>query len=446
MYRITGFRPSFRVIVTAALCAAAGAIAQPADSALAKLYADKNWPQALVLIDRELARQPADAQLQIQRGVVLTNLNRSDDALAQFRKVVAAHPELPGPHNNVAVLLAARGEIQEARLALERAIRTHPTYATAHENLGDLYSHMAAEAYRKALRYDKQGLAERPRLALVDGLPRTASAGAATPAASVALAPRLPVVLPPAATTAPAAPVLTASASGTAKPTSAASIPPVAAPATTVAAATKVAPAPTPVSVPPPASASAPARAPAPVPAPVAAPPRATVLAPAPAPAPARATAPATVAAAAAPPPASTARPSATTAAPAPAPAPAPAAVAAAAAPDTSERDISRAVSAWANAWSQRDMSAYYGAYTGDFKGKAKSREEWKNDRKDRIEGKKRIEVTVQGLQIKVSGKLARVSLVQSYKSDMLSTTSPKVLVLENVGGKWLIQQENVGR
>jgi ketosteroid isomerase-like protein len=127
------------------------------------------------------------------------------------------------------------------------------------------------------------------------------------------------------------------------------------------------------------------------------------------------------------------------------APTPAPAAVPAAA-PDTSERDVGRAISAWANAWSQRDMQAYYGAYTADFKGKAKSREEWKNDRKDRIEGKKRIEVTVQGLQIKVSGKLARASMVQGYKSDALSTTSPKVLVLENVGGKWLIQQENVGR
>lgn len=134
-------------------------------------------------------------------------------------------------------------------------------------------------------------------------------------------------------------------------------------------------------------------------------------------------------------------------AAAAPRPAAAPAKAAATAdAPDTAERDIQRAVTAWAAAWSQRNMPAYIGAYTADFKGKAKSREEWKNDRKDRIEGKKRIEVTVQGLQIKVTGKLAKVTMVQGYKSDALSTTGPKALVLENVGGKWLIQQENVGR
>ena len=210
-------------------------MAQPVDGALAKLYGDKNWTQALVLIDRELLRQPGDAQLQIQRGVVLTNLNRGDDALAQFRKVAAAHPELPGPHNNVAVLLAARGEFQEARLALERAIRTHPTYATAHENLGDLYSHMAAEAYRKALRYDKQGSVARPRLALVDGMPQantgSAAAVATSPAASVALSARLPVVLPPAPTPAPApAPVVTAAVSPAPKPASAPVVPPAAAP------------------------------------------------------------------------------------------------------------------------------------------------------------------------------------------------------------------------
>ncbi|MDH4393000.1 MAG: tetratricopeptide repeat protein [Aquabacterium sp.] len=424
MPRFPDFRLRARALACAVLWAATAAMAQPVDGALAALYADKNWTQALALIDRELARQPADAQLQIQRGVVLTNLNRSDDALAQFRKVVASHPELPGPHNNVAVLLAARGEFQEARLALERAIRTHPSYATAHENLGDLYSHMAAEAYRKALRYDKQGAAARPRLALVDGMPKTASPAIA--AASVALAPRLPVVLPPPA---PPAPVVVAAAPAGARPASTAA--PSATATATTPATTPAAPSTTPPTTP---TAVAGKATPA-VPAAVAAvPPTASTAKPATVPAPAPA---ATVAAAA------------TAARPGTAPASATAAAAAAAAaeaPNADERDIGRAVSAWAAAWSQRDMPAYYNAYTADFKGKAKSREEWKNDRKDRIEGKKRIDVTVQGLQIKVSGKLARVSLVQGYKSDSLSTTGPKVLVLENVGGKWLIQQENVGR
>ena len=433
MPRIPGFLPCSRVLAAAVLWAASGAMAQPVDGALAKLYGDKNWTQALVLIDRELLRQPGDAQLQIQRGVVLTNLNRADDALAQFRKVAASHPELPGPHNNVAVLLAARGEFQEARLALERAIRTHPSYATAHENLGDLYSHMAAEAYRKALRYDKQGTAARPKLALVDGMqPATtgSTAAVASPAASVALAPRLPVAVPPAPPPAPTpapapAPVVTAAAPPAPKPVGTAVVPPAAPPAAvtpaSATAAAKTPPAPTTLAT----AASAPAATgtakPAPTPTAPAAPP---------APAPAQATAAAASRPAAAPPPAA-----------------APAKAASAAdAPDAAERDIQRAVTAWAAAWSQRNMSAYYSAYTADFKGKAKSHEEWKNDRKDRIEGKKRIEVAVQGLQIKVTGKLAKVTMVQGYKSDALSTTGPKSMVLENVGGKWLIQQENAGR
>jgi len=47
-------------------------------------------------------------------------------------------PELPEPYNNLAVLYAARGDHDGARDALLRAISTHPSYATAHENLGDI--------------------------------------------------------------------------------------------------------------------------------------------------------------------------------------------------------------------------------------------------------------------------------------------------------------------
>jgi len=34
------------------------------------------------------------------------------------------------------------------------AIRTNPSYATAHENLGDIYAKMASQAYNKALELD----------------------------------------------------------------------------------------------------------------------------------------------------------------------------------------------------------------------------------------------------------------------------------------------------
>ena len=47
---------------------------------------------------------------------------------------------------DLAVLYAGRGEYEKARESLEMAIRTHPSYATAHENLGDVYAKLASQA------------------------------------------------------------------------------------------------------------------------------------------------------------------------------------------------------------------------------------------------------------------------------------------------------------
>ena len=41
-----------------------------------------------------------------------------------------------------------------ARTALEMAIRAHPSYATAYENLGDLYAKLASQSYDKAAQLD----------------------------------------------------------------------------------------------------------------------------------------------------------------------------------------------------------------------------------------------------------------------------------------------------
>ena len=38
------------------------------------------------------------------------------------------------------MLYANQNQLDKARTALEMAIRTNPAYATAHENLGDIYA------------------------------------------------------------------------------------------------------------------------------------------------------------------------------------------------------------------------------------------------------------------------------------------------------------------
>jgi ketosteroid isomerase-like protein len=47
------------------------------------------------------------------------------------------------------------------------AIRTNPSYSTAHENLGDIYAKLASQAYNKALQLDTGNAAVPTKLALI---------------------------------------------------------------------------------------------------------------------------------------------------------------------------------------------------------------------------------------------------------------------------------------
>ena len=77
-----------------------------------------------------------------------------DEATGVFLKLTEEAPELPEPYNNLAVIYAQQKQYDKAKAALEMAIRTHPSYAVAHENLGDLYAKMARQAYDRALQID----------------------------------------------------------------------------------------------------------------------------------------------------------------------------------------------------------------------------------------------------------------------------------------------------
>ncbi|HEX4885175.1 MAG TPA: tetratricopeptide repeat protein, partial [Casimicrobiaceae bacterium] len=56
---------------------------------------------------------------------------------------------------NLAVIYAAQGNYAMARAELELAIAAAPDYATARENLGDVYARMAALEYERAAALDK---------------------------------------------------------------------------------------------------------------------------------------------------------------------------------------------------------------------------------------------------------------------------------------------------
>ena len=152
--------------------AAPNAVAAPADDLrdAQKLYGQGKLQPALDKIEIFLKAQPRDPQGRFLKGLVLTEQKRTADAIQVFTGLTEDFPELPEPYNNLAVLYASQGNYEKAKSALELAIHTHPSYATAHENLGDIYAQLASRAYDRALSLDKNNTTAQVKLSMVKDL------------------------------------------------------------------------------------------------------------------------------------------------------------------------------------------------------------------------------------------------------------------------------------
>jgi tetratricopeptide (TPR) repeat protein len=135
-----------------------------------RLFKEGKRAEALDRVNAFLAQHPKDARARFLKGVILTEQSKTEDAVKVFTELTQDYPELPEPYNNLAVLYASQGDYQKARKALEMAIRTHPSYAVAHENLGDIYATLASQAYDKALQLDSSNATARKKLALIKEL------------------------------------------------------------------------------------------------------------------------------------------------------------------------------------------------------------------------------------------------------------------------------------
>lgn len=348
-------RATFAALATIALVSLAPLAQADTLQDISKLLKQGQQAQALEKTDKYLAGKPKDAQGRFLRGLILTEMNRTPEAIAVFTKLTEDFPELPEPYNNLAVIYAQQKQYDKAKQALEMAIRTHPSYATAHENLGDIYARMASQAYDKALQIDSSNASAQTKLAMIRDLM----------SASSRPTPGKPVV----ATTA-TAPV--AQAPAEAKPVDAKPEPK----ADTKPAVKPVQPAAT--------ASTQPA-------APVA-----------------------------------EAKP----------------------APGNASADIAKTLDAWAAAWSKKNVKAYLSHYARDFQTPGgESRAAWESERAKRLTKPGSIQVNIGNLSVTAEGPdRATARFRQNYRSASLKTGSNKLLVLVRQDGKWLIQQERVGK
>ncbi|MBI5436363.1 MAG: tetratricopeptide repeat protein [Nitrosomonadales bacterium] len=357
-----------------------------------KLFKQGQHEQALERINTYLADKPKDAQARFLKGLILTEQGKTNDAISIFSGLTEDYPELPEPYNNLAVLYAGQGQYDKARVALEMAIRTHPSYATAHENLGDIYAKMASQAYDRALQLDRSNTGTQTKLALIKDLftGGAAKGGKATHTAGTATSeakPQLAAAAIPAEAPAPA-------------------------PDKTAATAAKGA---------------------APLPAPRPPEGRASVGGVNSAQAEVGGGLPASGV------PSKGVR-SGTPAATQPVAAKKPAA--------GSNNEVLKAVHGWAAAWSSRNVKRYLAFYAKDFRTPGgESRSSWEAQRSERISKPKSILVSISDPKVKlIDDSHASVSFRQSYRASHLKTSSSKTLVLVKSGGNWLIQEERSGK
>ena len=380
-------------VATALLVGASTAYANNAD--ITSLLQGSQPEQALKLIDQRLTATPKDPQLRFLQGVAFAMANKNKEAIDTFTQLTKEFPELPEPYNNLAVLYANQNQLDKSRQALEQAIRTNPSYSTAHENLGDIYAKLASQAYSKALQLDgSHAQSVQPKLALIHDLFSTGQAQAQAQAQALAKAPSAPAPVTATATqavssstTAPAQATVVAAAA-TAQPVASAQ------PATA-----------TPVTE----TASSPATEPKAETKTIAkAEPKAETKV--------VATADAGQAAKADTPPAA------------------------------NVAEVEAAVHAWAKAWAAKDMANYLAAYSPNFQTPGKqSRKAWEAERRARIVGKRSISVNLADLTITTQNDRATARFRQHYRADTLNVSSRKTLQLELRKGQWLIVSETTG-
>ncbi|MGA7986628.1 MAG: tetratricopeptide repeat protein [Burkholderiales bacterium] len=165
----TVFQRIVRALLLGLLLGASAAHADDMQQANALLKAGR-YPQALEHVNKAIAAQPRDPQARFLKGLILTEQGDTKDAIEVFQKLTQDYPDLPEPYNNLAVIYAGQGHYEKARAALEKSIRTHSSYATAYENLGDVYARLASQAYDKALQLDSSNSTAQSKLMLVRSL------------------------------------------------------------------------------------------------------------------------------------------------------------------------------------------------------------------------------------------------------------------------------------
>lgn len=98
----------------------------------------------------EQQRLQNDRQL-FSQAVNYSTLGQWEKAEPIYRDLLTRYKDWPEPRNNLAVLLLNTNRVDEARLMLEQAVISLPSFRISQNNRTQLYNYLASKAYDKAL-------------------------------------------------------------------------------------------------------------------------------------------------------------------------------------------------------------------------------------------------------------------------------------------------------
>ena len=122
------------------------------DRAIA-LTTEKRYSEARAVLDSILERDPDSTYARLLHGILGARAGRLNEAIEIFEQLRVDDPDMPEPYNNLAVLYAVQGRLDDAREILLATLERQPS-AVAYANLGDVYASLARRAYDRAHELD----------------------------------------------------------------------------------------------------------------------------------------------------------------------------------------------------------------------------------------------------------------------------------------------------
>ena len=140
---------------TAIACSVLGAMAcadalasDPITDALS-LVAQERYAEAHEALEPLVEREPDAPGVRLLQGILNAREGNFIEAIAIFEGLRDDHPAMFEAHNNLAVLYAKLGRLDDARKTLIGALELRPD-AVVYANLGDVYLQLAEQAYTRA--------------------------------------------------------------------------------------------------------------------------------------------------------------------------------------------------------------------------------------------------------------------------------------------------------